>query len=107
MRRLYDLRDVAFDNAWFEVAPDRDAYCTYRDLVLTCTDERPSRHQLRYDSMMIPPLKIGLEFVKAYGTIAGASTRSSLRVSGDVRGASTAMSTPCCSACRTTRALTR
>ena len=26
VRRLYDLRDVAFDTAWFEAAPDRDAY---------------------------------------------------------------------------------
>ena len=25
IRRLYDLRDVAFDSAWFEGAPDRDA----------------------------------------------------------------------------------
>jgi hypothetical protein len=38
IRRLYDLRDVSFDSAWFEEASDRDAYYMYRDLALTPTD---------------------------------------------------------------------
>jgi len=38
IRRLFDLRDVAFDTAWFEDASDRDAYYMYRDLSLTPTD---------------------------------------------------------------------
>src|SRR5674536_315183 len=29
IRRLYDLRDVAFDTAWFEDVSDRDAYYMY------------------------------------------------------------------------------
>jgi len=68
IRRLYDLRDVAFDTAWFEGAPDRDAYYMYRDLSLTPTDaETITRHELRYDITIIPPLTMGLEFVKTYG----------------------------------------
>ena len=68
IRRLYDLRDVAFDTPWFETAADRDAYFMYRDLSLTPTDaEAIRRHQLRYDITIIPPLNMGLEFVKTYG----------------------------------------
>jgi len=68
IRRLFDLRDVAFDSAWFEAAPDRDAYYMYRDLALTPTDaEAITRHQLRYDITIIPPFTMGLEFVKTYG----------------------------------------
>ncbi|MGP8010896.1 MAG: glucose-6-phosphate isomerase family protein, partial [Halobacteriota archaeon] len=62
VRRLYDLRDVAFDSAWFEAAPDRDAYYMYRDLALSLTDaEAITRHQLRYDITIIPPFNMGLE----------------------------------------------
>ena len=68
IRRLHDLRDVAFDSAWFEGAPDRDAYYMSRDLSLTPTDaEVITRHQLRYDVTIIPPFTMGLEFVKTYG----------------------------------------
>jgi glucose-6-phosphate isomerase len=68
IRRLYDLRDVAFDSAWFEGAPDRDAYYMYRDLARTSPDaEVITRHQLRYDITIIPPFTMGLEFVKTYG----------------------------------------
>jgi len=67
IRRLYDLRDVAFDTAWFEDAPDGDAYYMYRDLSLTQEDaDTIKRHQLRYDITIIPPLQMGLEFVKTY-----------------------------------------
>jgi glucose-6-phosphate isomerase, archaeal len=68
VRRLFDLRDVAFDTAWFEAASDRDAYYMYRDLSLTPADaETIIRHQLRYDVTIIPPFNMGLEFVKTYG----------------------------------------
>jgi len=68
IRRLYDLRDVAFDTAWFEDISDRDAYFMYRDLSLTPTDaDTIKRHHLRYDITIIPPLQMGLEFVKTYG----------------------------------------
>ncbi len=68
VRRLYGLRDVAFDSAWFEAAPDRDAYYMYRDLTLTPADsETIVHHQLRYDITIIPPFNMGLEFVKTYG----------------------------------------
>jgi glucose-6-phosphate isomerase len=68
VRRLYGLREVAFDSAWFEGAPDRDAYYMYRDLALTPTDaEAMKRYDLRYDITIIPPFAMGLEFVKTYG----------------------------------------
>jgi len=68
IRRLFALRDVAFDTAWFEDASDRDAYYMYRDLSLTPTDaDTITRHQLRYDITIIPPFQMGLEFVKTYG----------------------------------------
>ena len=68
IRRLYDLRDVAFDTAWFEDAVDCDVYYMYRDLSLTRDDaETIKRHELRYDITIIPPLQMGLEFVKTYG----------------------------------------
>jgi glucose-6-phosphate isomerase len=68
IRRLHDIRNVAYDTAWFEAAPDRDAYYMYRDLSLTPTDrEAIARHQLRYDITIIPPFNMGLEFVKTYG----------------------------------------
>ena len=68
IRRLSALRDVAFDTAWFEDAVDQDAYYMYRDLALTPADrEVILRHQLRYDITIIPPLSMGLEFVKTFG----------------------------------------
>ncbi len=68
IRRLYDLRNVAFDTAWFEGSADRDAYYMFRDLSLTQTDaETITRHRLRYDITIIPPLQMGLESVKTYG----------------------------------------
>jgi len=68
IRRLYDLRDVAFDTAWFEDASDHDAYYMYRDLARTPTDaDTIQRYNLRYDITVIPPLQMGLEFVKTYG----------------------------------------
>ena len=68
IRRLYDLRDVAFDTAWFEDVSDRDAYYMYRDLSRSQDDaDTIKRHQLRFDITIIPPLQMGLEFVKTYG----------------------------------------
>jgi len=68
VRRLHDLREVAFDTPWFETAADRDAYFMYRDLSLTPTDaETIMHHKLRYDITIIPPFNMGLEFVKTYG----------------------------------------
>ncbi|MFZ0011389.1 MAG: glucose-6-phosphate isomerase family protein [Halobacteriota archaeon] len=68
VRRLHDLREVAFDTPWFETAADRDAYFMYRDLSLTPTDaETITHHKLRYDITIIPPFNMGLEFVKTYG----------------------------------------
>ena len=68
IRRLCDLRDVAFDTPWFEDVSDRDAYFMYRDFSRTQDDaDAIKRHELRYDITIIPPLQMGLEFVKTYG----------------------------------------
>jgi glucose-6-phosphate isomerase, archaeal len=68
IRRLCDLMDVAFDTPWFEDVSDRDAYFMYRDLSRTQEDaDAIKRYQLRYDITIIPPLQMGLEFVKTYG----------------------------------------
>lgn len=68
IRRLYELRDVAFDTAWFENASDRDAYYMYRDLARNPHDrEIIVGHALRYDVTTIPPFKMGHEFVKTFG----------------------------------------
>ncbi len=68
VRRLYDLRPVAFDTAWIESAPDRDVYYMYRDLARSPHDrEVIEGHELRYDVTSIPPFHVGHEFVKTVG----------------------------------------
>ncbi|MGZ4932826.1 MAG: glucose-6-phosphate isomerase family protein, partial [Halobacteriota archaeon] len=68
VRRLYDLRAVAFDTAWFEGASDRDVYYMYRDLSRSPHErEIIEVHELRYDITTIPPFKMGHEFVKTLG----------------------------------------
>jgi glucose-6-phosphate isomerase len=68
VRRLSELREVAFDSAWFDGAFDCDAYYMYRDLSLTNDDaEIVRRLDLRYDITIIPPFSMGLEFIKTHG----------------------------------------
>jgi len=68
IRRLYDLRAVAFDTAWMDTVPDRDIYYMYRDLARSPHDrEIIEGHELRYDITTIPPLNMGHEFVKTFG----------------------------------------
>lgn len=68
IRRLFELRDVAFDTAWLDGAADCDAYYIYRDLALTTDDAETIKHrELRYDVTIIPPFNMGLELIKTYG----------------------------------------
>ena len=68
VRRLSQLIEVAFDTEWFASVPDHDAYFMYRDIALTSADaEAIKRHRLRYDVTIIPPYKMGPEFIKTYG----------------------------------------
>ncbi len=68
IRRLSELRAVAFDTAWMEDAPDRAVYYMYRDLARSPHDrEVIVGHELRYDVTTIPPLNMGHEFVKTLG----------------------------------------
>jgi glucose-6-phosphate isomerase len=68
IRRLQDVRDVIYDKNWFRDHPDFDLYYMYRDLALTREDKISIRNQgLRYDITIIPPKKLGEEFVKTAG----------------------------------------
>lgn len=68
VRMLYDLRDVVYDRAWFESAPNAELYYMYRDLFLSKRDEGLLKERgLRYDITIIPPRMLGREFVKTLG----------------------------------------
>lgn len=68
VRWLEDLRDVAYDTSWMNTAPPVEAYFMYRDLYLTPEHGNVLiAHDLRYDITVIPPLKMGREYVKTLG----------------------------------------
>jgi len=68
VRWLEDLRDVACDTSWMDTAPHVEAYFMYRDLY-AMPEHRDvlMAHDLRYDITVIPPLKMGREYVKTLG----------------------------------------
>jgi len=59
IRYLYDLEKVLYDREWFKKAPNVEIYYMYRGL--------KKKDGLRYDITVIPPKKLGLEFVKTKG----------------------------------------
>jgi len=68
VRWLEELRDVACDICWMETAPHVEAYFMYRDLYATPEHRNVLvAHDLRYDITVIPPLKMGREYVKTLG----------------------------------------
>jgi len=68
VRWIEELRDVACDMGWMENVPNIEVYYMYRDLYLTLEHKDTiAEHQLRYDITVIPPLKMGLEYVKTLG----------------------------------------
>jgi glucose-6-phosphate isomerase len=68
VRRLEELRDVAYDTAWMVNAPNIEVYYMYRDLYSAHEHKDIIvEHQMRYDITIIPPLKMGLEYVKTLG----------------------------------------
>jgi glucose-6-phosphate isomerase, archaeal len=68
VRKLSDMRDVIYDAEWLESAPDVDLYYMYRDLALSRHDRSIILDNgLRYDITVIPPQKLGTEFVKTAG----------------------------------------
>jgi glucose-6-phosphate isomerase len=68
VRWLEELHDVAYDTSWIENTPNIEVYYMYRDLYSTRRHKDTIvEHQLRYDITIIPPLKMGLEYVKTLG----------------------------------------
>jgi glucose-6-phosphate isomerase len=68
VRRLSDMRDVVYDIDWLKTAPDTDLYYMYRDLAMSRNDRSIILdHHLRYDITVIPPKKLGVEYVKTAG----------------------------------------
>ena len=65
IRKLSDMRDVVYDMDWLKTAPDMDLYFMYRDLAMSKNDRSIMLdHHLRFDITVIPPGKLGVEFVK-------------------------------------------
>lgn len=68
VRRLSDMRDVVYDMDWLKTAPDMDLYYMYRDLAMSRSDRSVMLdHHLRYDITIIPPGRLGIEYVKTAG----------------------------------------
>lgn len=68
VRKLSDMRDVIYDIDWLKTAPDVDLYYMYRDLALSKQDRSIILdNHLRYDITVIPPGKLGIEYVKTAG----------------------------------------
>lgn len=68
IRRLFDMKDVIFDQNWLAGAEDFELYYMFRDLFLSRADGDKLREQnLRYDITIIPPGMLGREYIKTAG----------------------------------------
>ncbi|WP_174589738.1 glucose-6-phosphate isomerase family protein [Methanocella conradii] len=68
VRRLSDMREVIYDIEWLKGAPDMELYYMYRDLAVSKGDRSIILdHRLRYDITVIPPNRLGAEYVKTAG----------------------------------------
>lgn len=68
IRRLYDMKEVIYDKEFLENAENIELYYMYRGVFLDETDKKTmEENNLRYDITIIPPMKIGKEFVKTAG----------------------------------------
>lgn len=68
IRMLSEMADVIYDKKWFAGADDAELYYMYRDLSLSRKDKETITEQhLRYDITIIPPGRLGGEFVKTAG----------------------------------------
>ncbi len=59
VRKLSDIKNVAYDKEWLKTAEDFDLYYMYRML--------EKKDGLRYDITVIPPAMLGSEFIKTKG----------------------------------------
>ncbi len=68
VRMLSDLKDVLYDQKWFEQSEDMPVYYMYRGLYKNREDKTlMDSYHLRYDITVIPPLMLGEECVKTAG----------------------------------------
>ncbi|MHC1566747.1 MAG: glucose-6-phosphate isomerase family protein [Candidatus Syntropharchaeia archaeon] len=68
VRRLYDMKEVLYDKEFLRRSENIDLYYMYRDLALTEEDKKNILSRgLRYDITIIPPRKLGKEWVKTAG----------------------------------------
>lgn len=68
IRKLYDMKEVIYDENWLSKAENLDLYYMYRDLYLTKKDyESIKERNLRYDITIIPACMLGQEYVKTAG----------------------------------------
>ena len=68
VRMLSDLKDVLYDQKWFEQSEDMPVYYMYRGLYKNREDKKlMDAYHLRYDITVIPPLMLGKEYVKTAG----------------------------------------
>lgn len=68
VRTVYDMKDVVADRKWLETAENFELYYMYRELA---QNEKELRliieFGLRFDITVIPPAKLGKEYVKTAG----------------------------------------
>jgi glucose-6-phosphate isomerase len=69
VRKLEELKEVVFDKSFLKHANmDMDVYFMFREVSKNKEDARQMEEKgLRYDITIIPPKKLGLEFVKTAG----------------------------------------
>lgn len=68
IRKLADMKEVVYDKRWMETTELTDLYYMYRDLYYSRKDHSHIlENNLRYDITIIPPLNLGVEFVKTAG----------------------------------------
>jgi glucose-6-phosphate isomerase, archaeal len=68
VRRLSDMKDVAYDKEFLKSSSDAEIYYMYRNLALSRKDSEAMRAEdLRYDITVIPPGMLGMEYTKTLG----------------------------------------
>ncbi len=68
IRKLFDMKEVIYDQKWLLGTNNVELYYMYRELSLGKNDALTMKeHGLRYDITVIPPRMLGCEFVKTAG----------------------------------------
>jgi len=67
VRRAADMADVIADKEWLKENMDAELYYMFRDLWRAEDRETILQNRLRYDITIIPPRRMGMEFVKTQG----------------------------------------